>query len=410
MTGPLAGLVVVELGRYVAAPFAGRLLADWGADVIKVEAPEGDPMRWGPLGARSQWSPQFAAWNRGKRSLTLDLKSAAGRAALRALLDKADVLLHNMRASALTRLGIGFEEVHTDLPQLVICGVSGFGDTAPYAGRRTFDSVVSAISGLYAQFLDPTDPAPAGPAFTDLLAGMFAAQAVLAALHARPRVGGQVIDVPMLHAAATVIDDAFTTYTEAGVELAGDARQHRQQIFTATSADGQHLVVHLAGEPAIWQEFTAVVGHPEWHADPRFASYPARLANVAVLAEHVRNALRSRPRAAWLAAFHEHDIPAAPLNSIADAVADPGLARALLVDVPVPTGPAMRMTRPAGDFRGTPNGAPAAPPGPGEHTAEILEQLHLDPEAHASVLAAWAARRTSRERPGTPAPPPQAAT
>ncbi|TAM87117.1 MAG: CoA transferase [Jatrophihabitans sp.] len=396
MTGPLARLVVIELGRYVAAPFAGRLLADWGANVIKVEAPEGDPMRWGPLGDRPAWSPQFASWNRGKRSVTLDLKTSDGRAALGALLDGADVLLHNLRPAALAGLGLAPGRLRADRPHLVVCGVSGFGDAGPHASRRTFDSVVSGISGLYSQLLDPASPRPTGPAFTDLLAGMFAAQAVLAALHARDRVGGQVIDIPMLAAAACAIDDAFTTYTEAGIELTPDARQARQQIFAATAADGRHLVVHLAGDESIWREFAAVVDRPQWLDDPRFRDYRSRLTHVDALAEQVRAVLRTRPRAEWLALLHVRDIPSAPINAIADAVVDADVGGAVLVDVPVPGEAPMRMTRPVGRFGGSPVSDPAGPPAPGEHTRSIVAGLDMAPEARAAVLTTWAGRRISR--------------
>jgi crotonobetainyl-CoA:carnitine CoA-transferase CaiB-like acyl-CoA transferase len=154
--GPLAGIRVIELGRYISAPFAGRLLGDLGADVIKVEAPDGDPMRWLPVGDR-QSSPQFASYNRNKRSITLDLKQPAALSMLGALVASADVLLHNLRPDALSRAGLDEQALSREHPRLVICGISGYGLVGEYAGAQGYDVVVSGLSGLFSQFPDRPD-------------------------------------------------------------------------------------------------------------------------------------------------------------------------------------------------------------------------------------------------------------
>jgi len=396
--GPLAGLVVVELGRFVAAPLAARLLADWGADVIKVEAPAGDPMRWGPVGDRPGFSPQFASFNRGKRSVTLDLKSEAGRSALLTLLADADVLIHNMRSAALVRLGIDSAQLASQFPKLILCGVSGFGDEGPYATSQAFDAIVSGISGLYAQLAPPDELTPVGPSFSDVLTGMYAAQSVLAALHARSTAGlGQLVEVSMLESVVNAIDDAFTPYFEAGVEVGPQTRQARQHTFSCQSSDGLPFVVQMSASPAQWLKFAKLIGVAELRGDARFADYAARVANFAELIKIVDAATRVRPREEWLANLRELDIAAGPVNSVAEAVADPQMvASQMLIEVPMPAGPPLRMTRAVGRFSQTPLTAPRRPPEAGEDTPAVIDDLDLTPTERTSLELAWQARRTCR--------------
>ena len=406
-TGPLTGLTVIELGRFVAAPLAGRLLADWGADVIKVEAPAGDPMRWGPMGERPGFSPQFASFNRGKRSITLDLKSEAGRAALRTLLAGADVLIHNMRAAALVRLGIDPELVSSEFPKLVLCGVSGFGDTGPYAHSQAFDAIVSGVSGLYSQFSDPDQLVPTGPSLSDILTGMYAAQSVLAALHARDAgAPGQRVEVSMLESVVNAIDDAFTTHFEAGARVGPQTRQERQHVFSCAGGDGLSFVVQVSSAPAQWRKFAELFcagpdaagsGAGDWLGDPRFADHKTRIAHFTELVGLVNAAATARPRAEWLAALRELDIAAGPVNSIADAVADPQIqASEMFTETAMPSGPPLRMTRAVGTFSQTPLSPARRPPEAGEHTADVLGELDLTPDQRASVEDAWRTRRRHR--------------
>ena len=400
--GPLTGLVVLELGRFVAAPLAGRLLGDWGADVIKVEAPGGDPMRWGPVGERPGLSPQFSSFNRSKRSVTLDLKSDAGRNALLALLADADVLIHNMRSAALLRLGIDTAHLTDQFPKLILCSVSGFGDTGPSATAQAFDSIISGVSGLYAQLGSPNDLTPVGPSFSDILTGMYAAQSVLAALHARSTTGvGQIVDVSMLESAVNAIDDAFTTYFETGVELGPRARQSRQHVFACQSSDGLPFVVQVSSSPVQWKKFVHLLGGSTdadvLHSDARFLDHSARTDHFSELTEIVATATRTRPRAAWLADLQHCDIAAAPVNSIAEAVDDPQIvASQLFTDVSMPYGPPLRMSRTVGRFSETPVAAARRPPEAGEDTPAVLDTLHLSSADRHSLDRAWETRRTRR--------------
>ncbi|MGH3585499.1 MAG: CoA transferase, partial [Pseudonocardia sp.] len=182
--GPLSGLRVVEIGQYISGPYAAKLLADMGAQVVKVESPAGDPMRRWEGGDRG-FSPQFAAYNRNKQGVTLDLKSAAGLDALLAMAADADVLIENFRPGVARRLGFGADVLAARNPRLVYCSITGFGPEGPYAPRPAYDTVISAVGGMYSQVVPADALRPAGPAFSDLLAGMSAVQGVLAALLAR---------------------------------------------------------------------------------------------------------------------------------------------------------------------------------------------------------------------------------
>lgn len=397
ITGPLTGLTVIELGRFVAAPLAGRLLADWGADVIKVEAPGGDPMRWGPMGERPEFSPQFASFNRGKRSITLDLKSEAGRAALRTLLASADVLIHNMRAAALVRLGIDPELVSSQFPNLVLCGVSGFGNVGPYAHSQAFDAIVSGVSGLYAQFSEPDQLVPVGPSLSDILTGMYAAQSVLAALRARDAGGtGQLVEVSMLESVVNAIDDAFTTHFEANARVGPQTRQERQHVFACPASDGLSFVVQVSSAPAQWRKFAELFS-ADWLDDPRFVDHQSRIVHFAELVALVSAAARARPRAEWLADLRENDIAAGPVNSIADAIADPQIqASEMFTETAMPEGPPLRMTRAVGAFSQTPLSPARRPPEAGEHTQDVLDGLGLPPAQRENLEEAWRSRRRHR--------------
>lgn len=396
--GALAGLRIVELGRYIAAPFAGRLLADWGAEVIKIEAPSGDPMRWGPGGERTGFSPVFTSFNRGKRSVTLDLKSDDGRAVLQELLERSDALLHNLRPAALARLGVDPDTTSTSLTNLVVVGINGFGANGPFADAPTFDSVVSAVSGLYAQLGAVDDLAPAGPPWSDLLTGMFAAQATLAALLARDRGrGGQVVDVAMLESVLSVVDDACTTWSEAGTSIKPRTRQARQHVFMCCDSDGLPFIAQVASAEPMWRRFIDLVDPDGIGTDDRFATYGSRIALFDELAAAVAKATIARPRDRWIADLAALDICAGPVNSIAEVADDPRVQTSGgLVDATVPGGPTIQMTRPVGTFGKTSNPPARRPPEAGEDTLAVLEELGIDAPMRKGVESTWSTRRTER--------------
>ena len=371
-TGPLSGLTVIEVGRYIAAPFAGRQLAAMGADVIKVEEPgTGDPMRgWeGASNAQSRpYSPQFAAYNLGKRSTELDLRTAEGKAALRDLAGTTDVLIENFRPGVMDRLGLGRDPLIAANPRLIYCSITGFGPSGPLAGQPSYDTVISALSGMYSLLMPLADPAvgpaPVGPALSDLLAGLYAVQGILAALHYRELAGtGQAVDVTMLGAVLSFLGEAVTSTAETGQPPEPDTRQRRAQAFGATGADGLAFVVHLSVPDKFWHALCAAMDAPGWREEPRFATRQGRYDHYAELDTLIKAQARTRPRAEWFAAFAAHDLPHAPLNTLADVARDPQVvAMGLIEHIPVPGGPPMAVTASPISFSATPSGRPGPAP------------------------------------------------
>ena len=378
-TGPLAGLRVIELGRYIAAPFAGKLLGDLGADVVKIEDPDGgDPMRRWEGGSRP-YSPQFAAYNRNKRSVCLDLKSAEGRRAAKALALDADVWLENFRPGVADRLGIGATALREVNPRLIYCAVNGFGRTGPYADRPSFDTVISAMGGMYSLLQPGDSPSPIGPAMADLLSGMFAVQSVLAALHHRSQAGeGQEVEVSMLGSVAGFLAEAVTSVLETGVVLEPNTRQRRAQAYGAVAKDDRAFIVHLSVPDKFWLAFTDAMERLDWRDDPRFASRALRYENYAALDALFKDQARERARDEWFARFGERDLPHGPLNSIAELCDDEqAVAMGLIEQVDVPGGPPMPMVRQPAGFSASPTSVGRAAPLLGADTAAVLA-LALD--------------------------------
>jgi formyl-CoA transferase len=384
-SGPLSGLAVIEVGRYIAAPFAGRQLAAMGADVLKVEEPgTGDPMRgWeGAIDSQSRpYSPQFAAYNLSKRSIELDLRTDDGKAGLRDLASTADVLIENFRPGVMDRLGLGPAALMAANPRLIYCSITGFGRSGPLASRPSYDTVISAISGIYSLLMPIADPAPVGPALSDLLAGLYAVQGILAALHHRDggrRDGGgpatsgegpvttgsgQLVEVSMLGAALSFLGEAVTSTAETGQSPDPDTRQRRAQAYGATGADGLAFVVHLSVPDKFWRALCAAMDSPGWLADPRFATRQGRYDHYAELDARIKARALTRPRAEWFAAFAAHDLPHAPLNTLADVAQDPQVqAMGLIEHIPVPGGEPMAVTAAPVRFSATPAGPPTAAP------------------------------------------------
>ncbi len=347
-TGPLEGVRVLELGRYIAAPYAGMLLADLGADVVKVEDPRdgGDPMRaW--QGASGQ-SPQFAAYNRGKRSVALDLGRPGDREVLLALVDGADVLLENFRPGVMERLGLGWADLRARNPRLVMVSITGFGSVGPMADRPAFDTVVSGVSGLYSLVLDPEQPRPVGPAFSDLLSGMFAALGSLAALRHRDASGeGQHVEASMLASLLGFLTETATAYLETGKVPTWNTRQRRAQAYAILDRDDRPLVIHLSVPEKFWVALTDVIGRADLREDPRFATRQARFENYDALDRELKDAMRLRTRDEWSALLAERDVPHGAILRIDEVLADPQVeAMGLRVDVDGPGG-VLRTLRPA---------------------------------------------------------------
>lgn len=370
--GPLCGIRVIELGQYISGPYAAKILADLGADVIKVEAPDGDPMRrWEGAGTMS---PQFAAYNRGKRGVTIDLKSEGGLAMLLDLARDADVLIENFRPGVAERLGFGPGELRALNPRIITCSITGFGPEGPYAGRPAYDTVISAVGAMYSQVVPEDTLRPLGPAFSDLLSGMSAAQAVLAALHARGTAGvGEHIDVSMVGSVIDFLTEAASTYLETGQVAGPDSRPRRAQAYACRGSDGRAFVVHMSVPEKFWAGLLEVLERPDLASDPRFASREARVRNYDDLDIELKAITGRMPRQHWLDRLAAHDIPHGPLNTVADLFDDPQVAAMGLVEeIEGPDGAPLRIPVPSTRFHRSARPAYTAAPQLGEGNDQLL--------------------------------------
>ena len=375
MAAALAGIRVIEFANYVSGPYAGMLLGDFGADVIKVEAPgKGDPFRgWG----RVEYSPTFGSVNRNKKSIILDLKSEAGRVAARALVRDADVLIENFRTGTMERLGLGYDSLKVDNPRLIYCAITGFGTDGPYASRPGYDTVGQATSGLLSLLTDLENPKPMGISLSDHLSGMVATNGILAALVARATSGvGQRVDTSLLESTISFCGENAANYFESGKTPSRATRTHRAQVYAFVASDGKPFVVHLSSPTKFWEGLTRVVQKPEWLADPRFATKETRGKNYAALHEGLAAIFAGDTRAAWIDKLLAQDVPAAPINNFDDVFSDPQVKHMRMrEDIPHRRLGSVGLVRNGVRMSETPPSIRTASPELGEHTDEILAGL-----------------------------------
>jgi itaconate CoA-transferase len=376
---PLAGLRVVALEQAVAAPTCSRQLADLGAEVIKIERPGGGDFARGYDGDLRGISGHFAWLNRGKRSVVLDLKGEAGRAALRRLLDRADVFVHNLGPGAVERLGFGYEAVAARNPGLVWCGISGYGPDGPYRDRKAYDLLLQGEAGVLSVTGTPAEMAKVGVSVADVGAGLYAYGAILAALLARGRTGrGERIDIAMLECLAEWLTPAIYHWLGVGevVERAGPRHNLIVPYGVYPCADGAvNFAIQNDGQ---WQRFCAgVLGDPALADDPRYAANPDRLRNRAALEASIEVRFATRTVADLIAALDAADIPNGRVNDVPGVAEHPQLAaRGRWTTIDSPAGPLPAMLPPH-NLAGTP-AAMGAIPALGEHTRAVLAELGYD--------------------------------
>jgi crotonobetainyl-CoA:carnitine CoA-transferase CaiB-like acyl-CoA transferase len=374
MSGPLAGVRVLEMATTISGPYAAMLLGDLGAEVVKVEAPAGgDPFRrWGGHGAEVR--PQFAAYNRGKKSVCLDVKDPDGREAFKRLAAASDVLIENFRPGTMDRLGIGYEDLRPENPRLVYCSISGMGQTGPFARRPSYESVSLALSGLWSRLVDLRKPRPLGPNLADQLTSLYAVYGTLAALHHAARTGqGQRVEVSMLLANMAFLAEPIANFFAIGEVGDLDTRAKRSQAYALLARDGLPLAIHLSSVPKFWEGLTRAIDRPELAADDRFATNADRVRNYDVLNAILDETFAVRDRDDWLARLEQADVPAAPIRSIAEAIASPEAASLDAIRQYGRGKRAVRLVRCPVDFSATPAGGELPPPDLGEHTQELLE-------------------------------------
>jgi crotonobetainyl-CoA:carnitine CoA-transferase CaiB-like acyl-CoA transferase len=373
VSGPLDGLVVADFSRVLAGPFATMLLGDLGADVVKVEHPDGgdETRAWGPP-FHGEHSTYYLAVNRNKRSVALDLKDDQGRRAARALAGRADVVVENFKPGSLERLGLGFEEVRRDNPGVVWCSISGFGRQAG-AGLPGYDFLVQAMSGLMS-ITGPADgePTKVGVALVDVLTGLYAATGVLAALAERARSGrGQRVEVSLLGAALASLVNQASSYLCTGRSPRAMGNRHPSITPYETLATADRPLVVAVGNDAQFARLCRVLGRPEAAADPRFATNAERVRHRDALAALLEEALAARGAAEWVAALADAGVPCGLVNDVGEAFA---LAERLGLDPVADAGGVPQVANPI-RLSATPAAYPLAPPALGQHTAEVLAWL-----------------------------------
>jgi len=373
VTRALEGIRVVEQGTFITGPCAGMMLADLGADVIKVEGPEGDPYRSYQGG---RYSPHFQAYNRNKRGIALDLKRDADRELFERLIREADVFIQNFRPGTAERLGSGPERLRELNPRLVYCAISGFGRTGPYSQRPSYDSVAQALSGFLSVVVDPRDPRFLGPALADAITGIYAAYGVLGALVQRGRTAkGTLVEVSMLEAMTHFAVEPFAAYFALGKVPTSADRPRLAQAYILRTADGRLIVLHLSSLEKFWSGLVAALDEPQLARDPRFQTRLARIENYEVLRSELMTRFAAKDLAHWAERLRGHDVPHAPINGIDEVVADPQVAH-LGIIVPVATAHGSEhAVRPAVRFAGECAGSVHAAPLLDEHGDEIREAL-----------------------------------
>ncbi len=399
--GALAGLKVLDLSRVLAGPWCSQLLADLGADVIKVERPGSgdDTRRWGPPwltdeeGRATSESAYFLSANRNKRSVTIDLAQREGQALVRELAARADVLLENFKTGSLAQYGLDYASLSALNPRLIYCSITGFGQSGPYAERPGYDFLVQGMGGLMsvtgrADHEPGGGPMKAGVALTDVMTGMYAAVAVLAAIQRRHASGmGQHIDLALLDVQVAALANQATNFLVGGdvPQRMGNAHPNIVPYQDFPTADG-HMIVTV-GNDTQFVSFCRVLGHPEWAADERYTTNPQRVQHREGLVSMIRAATVRRTTHEWLQAMEAANVPCGPINTLDRVFDDPQVrARGLRVEMPHAQAGTVPLVANPIRLSESPVSYRQAPPSLGEHTQAVLRDwLGIDDARFAAL-------------------------
>lgn len=376
MSNVLTGVRVLEVANFISGPFVGQLLADLGAEVVKIENPAGGD------GFRSATPPHlsttFCAFNPNKKSVTLNFTKPQGAELLKQLAARSDILVENFRPGVMDKSKVGWEALSKVNPRLIYCSITGFGRDGPYHNRPSYDSVASAISGFSRQVISPRHLEFTGPATGDAVTGLYSCYGILGALYERERTGvGRYVEVTMIESMIALQRDLLAHFFWTGETPSAQYRPALSQCFALRCADGKPIAIHLSWPPKFWENLLAVIGRPDLASDPRFATRSARVEHYEALADELGKLFMRRPRAEWVSELERVDVPFAPINDFAEVFNDPqtrhlgtfsraeqpGHGETYVVNRPV----RYDGERPAGGV------APLL----GEHTAEVLGSLGL---------------------------------
>jgi crotonobetainyl-CoA:carnitine CoA-transferase CaiB-like acyl-CoA transferase len=381
----LAGVRVVEQGTFITGPAASMLLADLGADVIKVEQPAGDPFRAFRGGT---YSPHYQTYNRNKKSVRLDTREQGDLVLFDRLIGDADVYIQNFRPGVAEKLGAGEARLRELNPRLIYCAISGFGPDGPAAARPSYDTVAQAASGFLRLLVNPASPRVVGPALADALTGFYAAYGILGALYERERqktdsgrpdaeggARGRRVEVSMLEAMTHFNLDAFTHLFSEGEVMGPFSRPRVSQSYVLPCADGKWIALHMSSPPKFWANLAQAIEKPDLFDDPRYATREARIANQELLIELLTGLFRTRERAEWCRRLEALDVPYAPMYAADEVPEDPQAKHLqLFVDAVHPAHPQgsrWRTVRSPVSFDGERPLEVTAPPLLGDHDAVL---------------------------------------
>lgn len=399
--GALSHLRVLDLSRVLAGPWAGQILADLGAEVIKIERPgNGDDTRaWGPpflkdpRGENTSEAAYYLSANRNKQSVTIDFTQPEGQRLVRELAAKSDIVIENFKVGGLKAYGLDYESLQLENPRLIYCSITGFGQTGPYAKRAGYDFMIQGLGGLMSltgrpEGEDGAGPVKVGVALTDILTGLYSTSAILAALAHRDQGGpGQHIDMALLDVQVACLANQAMNYLTTGVSprRLGNAHPNIVPYQDFPTADGDFILT--VGNDNQFRKFAEVAGQPQWASDPRFASNKQRVAHRAELIPLIRQATVFKTTAEWVTALEGAGVPCGPINDVAQVFADPQVQfRGLQVELPHALGGTVPQVASPIRLSATPVEYRRAPPLLGEHTLEVLTGLLGLPDAEVTAL------------------------
>jgi crotonobetainyl-CoA:carnitine CoA-transferase CaiB-like acyl-CoA transferase len=385
MKGVLEGIRVLELGNFISGPYGAMLLADIGAEVIKVENPKGgDPFRGWDLGGDQ---PNFWAYNRGKKSLTLNLQTPEGKEIFLALANKTDVVLDNYRPGVMKKLGIDYDAVSKTNPRVIYCSITGTGPTGPYVNRPAYDTVGQGLGGMLSLLMDAKSPRPIGPNYADSLSGLFACVGVLGALVARAQTGkGQQVNATMAGAILGFLIAPATDTLATGRIPGPYTRPMQSQTYAFTASDGLPFAIHLSSPQKFWEGLCKAAGHPELIDDARFKTRPDRRKNYDELNKTFAEFFKQKPRSYWLEQLEANDVPHTPVYNLKEVFEDAQIKHmGMEIHIERKNRPTIRTVRFPLEYSETKIAHPAPPPELGEHNAELLGPLGYDAQALATL-------------------------